>query len=85
MQTLTQFEIEIKTPKSINYNGVDVNYYQYQLRIHHFNLKLMIKGMKFTNITLSQIKKYYGLKGNGDNLLKQFESIKNNFESSLQK
>ena len=80
MANLTPFEMDLKTPKTINVNGSDVNYYKYQLTVHHFNLKLMVKGMKFRNITLSQIKKYYGLKGN-KNLLEQFEEIKTNFEN----
>jgi len=77
---MTQFEIDSKEEKSINLNGKDVSYWNYQLSVHHFNLKLMVKGMKCRNITLAQIKKYYGLKGS-KNLLEQFEQIKNNFEA----
>jgi hypothetical protein len=77
---MTQFEIDVQTSKTINLNGNNVNYWQYQLAVHHYNLKLMVKGMKFRNITLSQIKKYYGIKGN-KNILEQFEDIKNKFEA----
>jgi hypothetical protein len=76
---MTQFEIDSKEEKSINLNGKNVSYWNYQLTVHHFNLKLMVKGMKVRNVTLAQLKRYYGLKGN-KNLLEQFETIKNNFE-----
>jgi hydrogenase maturation factor HypE len=40
-----------------------INYFGYQISVHLYNLKMMSLGMKFREITFTQIKKYYGLKG----------------------
>jgi len=65
----------LKTP-TVSANGANVNYFGYQLSVHHFNLKLMAKGMTFRGIKFTDIKKYYGLKGKGaKDCLTQFEQI----------
>jgi hypothetical protein len=65
----------LNTP-SVSYGGNDVDYFWYQLSVHHFNLKLMAKRITFRNVKLSDIKKYYGLKGRtAQDCLAQFESI----------
>ena len=55
-------EGKVKTPTVSSSNG-NMDYFGYQLAVHKYNLSLMAVGMKFRNITFTQIKKYYGLKG----------------------
>lgn len=90
---MTQFEQaqeqvkqgQLKTPTVSTGEG-QVDYFGYQLAVHHFNLKLMAKGMKFRGITFSAIKKYYGLKGKGaKDCLAQFEEIMQKYQLSLTK
>jgi len=88
---MTQFEQaqeqvkggKLKTP-SVSANGGRVDYFSYQLATHHFNLKLMARGMTFRGIKFSDIKKYYGLKGKGaKDCLVQFEEIMAEYKSKL--
>jgi len=61
-----------------------IDYFTYQLSVHHFNLKIMAKGMTFKGITFTQIKKYYGLKGRGaKDCLTQFEQIMNDYKQGV--
>lgn len=63
-----------------------IDYFGFQLATHHFNMKLMAKGMAFRGITFTQIKKYYGLKGrSAADCLEQFEAIMNKYKESLVK
>ncbi len=58
----------------------NINYFGYQLAVHHFNLKLMAKGLGFRGIKFTQIKKYYGLKGRtAADCLAQYETIMNEY------
>jgi len=52
----------LQTPTVSTPEG-SINYFNYQLAVHKYNLRLMALGMKCRGITLTQIKKYYGLKG----------------------
>jgi len=73
----------LQTP-SVSAGKGNIDYFGYQLSVHHFNLKLMAKGMKFRNITFTQIKNYYGLKGkSAKDCLPQFEEILNNYKKQL--
>lgn len=80
---MTKFEMavvqaemgELQTP-SVGTSKGSVDYFWYQISVHHFNLKIMAKGMKFRNVKLSDLKNYYGLKGRtAMDCLKQFENI----------
>jgi len=63
----------------------EVNYFGYQLAVHHFNLKLMAKGMSCRGITFTQIKNYYGLKGrSAKDVLDQFQVIMDAYKSQTQ-
>lgn len=76
-------EQQLQTPK-VMAEGREIDYFGYQLSVHHFNLKLMAKGMTFRNIKFSDIKRYYGLKGRtASDCLPQFEAILNNYKSNL--
>ena len=52
----------LKTP-SVSTSTGNIDYFNYQLAVHKYNLRIMALGMKCRGITLTQIKKYYGLKG----------------------
>ena len=89
---MTKFEMavsqaemgEISTP-SVSYGSKQVDYFHYQLAVHHYNLKLMAIGMKFRSIKLSDMKDYYGLKGrSAADVLPQFEKIVENYKSKRQ-
>ena len=61
---------------SVNYEGRNVPYFKYQLAVHHFNLKIMSRGMKCRGVVLKDLKEYYGLKGrSASECLVQFEEI----------
>jgi hypothetical protein len=65
----------LKAP-SVIVNGKPIDYFGYQIATHHFNLKLMAKGMTFNGIKFTDIKEYYGLKGrSAKDCLTQFEAI----------
>lgn len=66
----------LKAP-SVSYQGRDVNYFAYQMIVHHFYLKLMAKGIGNRQVKLKDLKEYYGLKGKtASDVLVQFEALK---------
>lgn len=74
-------EGNLQVPKVCTSEG-EVNYFGYQLAVHHYNLKLMAKGMKFRGITFTQLKDYYGLKGrSAKDVLDQFQVIMETYKS----
>ena len=76
---------ELKTPNVSTKDG-KIDYFGYQLATHKFNLSVMASGMKFSGITFTQIKKYYGLKGkSAKECLPQFNQIVENYKLSLNK
>jgi hypothetical protein len=52
----------LETP-SVSFNGKNLNYFAYQINVHHFYLKLMSKGIGNKQVKLKDLKTYYGLKG----------------------
>ena len=53
-----------------------IDYFNYQLAVHHFNLKIMSKGMTCRGVKLKDLKAYYGLSGkSAAACLPQFEAI----------
>lgn len=74
----------LQTP-SVSAGGGQINYFGYQISVHHFNLKIMAAGMKCRGITFTQIKKYYGLKGkSAKDCLPQFEKIIEDFKAKFE-
>ncbi len=74
---------KIKTP-TVSANGGTVDYFGYQLAVHHFNMKLMAKGMTFRGVKFTDLKKYYGLQGkSAKECLPQFEKIMNDYKESM--
>ena len=87
---MTQFEQALQaaqegtliTPTVSTPNG-NVNYFGYQLAVHHFNLKLMAKGLSCRGVKLKDLKQYYGLKGkSAADCLAQFEVIVANYKAN---
>lgn len=80
---MTQFETAVQSARegklhtpTVSMGDKLIGYFGYQLSVHHFNLKLMAKGMKFRGIKFTDIKNYYGLKGRtAADCLPQFEKI----------
>lgn len=88
---MTQFEQAQKDAAEgrlkVPYVGIgakSVDYFGYQLGVHHFNLKLMATGMKFRGITFTEIKKYYGLKGrSAKDVLEQYVKIMEEYKKKF--
>jgi hypothetical protein len=89
---MTQFEQAIqavemgtlKTPTVSTSNG-DISYFGYQLAVHHFNLKILAKGMTMRGVKLKTLKDYYGLKGKSAvDCLAQFEILVANYKARYQ-
>jgi hypothetical protein len=73
----------LKTPE-VSIGEGTIDYFMYQLAIHKYNLSLMAKGIKFRNITFTQIKKYYGLKGRtAAGCLPQFEQLISDYKTQV--
>lgn len=76
-------EGKLQTP-SVSMGDKQIDYFGYQLATHHFNLKLMAKGMRFNGIILKDLKDYYGLKGRTAlDCLPQFEKIMTDYKTNL--
>jgi hypothetical protein len=72
---------EIRLPK-VNFEGKDISFIKYQIATHYYNLGLMALGMKCRNITFTQIKNYYGLKGkSAKDCLPQLAEILQHYKS----
>jgi hypothetical protein len=81
-QAILQVESgETKTPE-VNYGGKKVDYFGYQLAVHHFNLKLMAKGIQSRGVKLKDLKAYYGLKGRtAADCLPQYEALMERYKN----
>lgn len=76
-------EGKLQTP-SVSIGDKQIDYFGYQLATHHYNLKLMSKGMQFKGIKLKDLKDYYGLKGRtASDCLPQFEKIMADYKATL--
>lgn len=75
-QALQQVEAkQLQTPTVSTSKG-NIDYFGYQLAVHHFNLKIMSKGMQCRGVKLRDLKEYYGLKGRtAADCLPQFEKL----------
>lgn len=88
---MTQFEQALAQVREgtlnaplVTMGNANIDYFGYQISVHHFNLKIMASGMKCKGITFTQIKKYYGLKGkSAKECLPQFQQIVDNYKNGL--
>jgi len=55
-------EGKLQTPTVSTSTG-NINYFGYQLAVHKYYLSLMAKGIQNRQVKLTDLKKYYGLKG----------------------
>jgi hypothetical protein len=53
---------KLKTPPVSTTTG-NINFFGYQLAVHKYYLSLMAKGIQNRQVKLTDLKKYYGLKG----------------------
>ena len=80
---MTQFEQAVQQAKAgqlqtptVSTSKGNVDYFGYQLAVHHFNLKIMSRGMTCRGVKLKDLKAYYGLKGRtAGECLTQFEML----------
>tara|TARA_R110000868_G_scaffold195872_2_gene441693 strand:+ start:926 stop:1210 length:285 start_codon:yes stop_codon:yes gene_type:complete len=85
-QKVQQAELGMLKLPYVNYEGKKVPYFIYQLAVHRFNLRIMASGMKFRNITFTDIKKEYGLKGrSAKDCLEQFDKITEDYKARSEK
>lgn len=86
---MTQFEQAVlavengtlQTPTVATSEG-NIDYFGYQLAVHHFNLKLMSKGIQSRGIKLKDLKAYYGLKGRtAADCLPQYEALMERYKN----
>jgi hypothetical protein len=52
----------LKAPK-VSYGGTEINFFDYQLSVHRFQLGVLSTGMKMRGLRLKDIKSYYNLTG----------------------
>ncbi len=74
---------DLKTP-SVSMGNSEIDYFGYQLTVHRFNLRILAGGMKMKNVKISDLKKYYGLKGSANDCLIQFEAIVTKYKEKLE-
>lgn len=74
----TPFVQELLSGSSMSVNGADMPHAVWNLMVSHRNLKMWCNlGMKPNrHWKVSDVKTYFGLKGNKAKLLEQFESLK---------
>lgn len=67
---------KLNTP-SVGMQGGKIDYFQYQLAVHRFELRLWEKGLKpRRQWKVGDLKKYYGLTGNDrETLTKQLDEV----------
>jgi len=85
-QAVLQVEAgQLKAP-SVHVSNGTIDYFKYQLAVHKFNLSIMSKGMTCRGVKLSDLKKYYGLKGRtAADCLPQFLKLMEDFLSTPEK
>ena len=80
---MTQFEQAVKAANEgtlktpiVNSGGKMVDYFWYQLSVHHHALKVLSIGLKMKGVKLKDLKSYYGLKGRtASDCLEQFAEV----------
>jgi hypothetical protein len=72
---LDHSEGKIQAP-IVSMEGMKIDYFLYQIHVHHMNLKIMAGGMKMRGMNLKTLKQYYGLTGQSTMAcLKDFENM----------
>ena len=82
-QALQAVEMGTLNTPSVSTSEGNVDYFGYQLAVHHFNLKIMAKGMSCRGVKLKDLKNYYGLKGKtAADCLVQFEILLTKYKNN---
>ena len=82
-QALAKVNEGLLSTPSVSMGESKIDYFGYQLSVHHFNLKVMASGMTFKGIKFTQLKKYYGLKGrSAKDCLPQFVEIMERYKQN---
>ena len=77
---MTPFEEFIAKGMTTQLNGIKTPYYKFQLACHKRDLSLWAKGMKPNKgFFVRDYKQYYGIKGNRQDVLKNFMIIFNKY------
>ena len=72
---LDRNEGKIQAP-IVSMEGMEIDYFLYQIHVHHMNLKIMSSGMTMRGINLKKLKQYYGLTGQSTIVcLEDFENM----------
>lgn len=89
---MTQYEIarkevaegKLKVP-TVSTAGGNVDYFWFQFASHHYWMKIFAMGMKTRQISLKQLKDYYGLKSrSAGDCLKEFEKLMADYKAELE-
>jgi hypothetical protein len=84
-QALQAVELGTLSTPTVSTSKGDIDYFGYQLAVHHFNLKIMSRGMTCRGIRLKDLKAYYGLKGkSAADCLAQFEKLMEGYKMRYQ-
>jgi len=84
-QALQAAELGTLSTPTVSTSKGDIDYFGYQLAVHHFNLKIMSRGMTCRGIRLKDLKGYYGLKGkSAADCLAQFEKLMEGYKMRYQ-
>ena len=69
----------IQTPV-VYYEKGTIDYFNYQLAVHKYNLGIMKMGMQVRGMRLKDLKQYYGLKGRtAEQCLAEFTELMDRF------
>lgn len=81
-QALQAVEMGTLSTPTVSTSKGNVDYFGYQLAVHHFNLKIMSRGMTCRGVKLKDLKAYYGLTGrSAADCLPQFEALLANYKA----
>ena len=84
-QALQAAEMGTLSTPTVSTSKGNIDYFGYQLTVHHFNLKIMSKGMLCRGVKLKDLKAYYGLKGrSAGDCLAQFEMLVEGYKTRYQ-
>ena len=90
MKNLTPFELQVQgiangtiVPPSVSTSKGNVPFSAYQVVLHHAQAKLLAAGLKSRNLNISDLKHFYGIKGNAASIAEQIGKIKDAHLASL--
>jgi hypothetical protein len=70
-------------PPIVSDGNKSIDFGLYQLITHHFNSKILALGMQIRGVKISDIKKFYGLKGNTASIPDQIAKLIEKYKAEL--